>query len=60
MGFHGKKTKLAGAEALVEAVKQIKNGTAQYRPNLEIDATYFSFPTAQDKKDFLKADRRFF
>jgi methionyl-tRNA formyltransferase len=55
-----KKTKLAGAEALVEAVKQIKNGTAQYRPNLEIDATYFSFPTAQDKKDFFKADRRFF
>jgi methionyl-tRNA formyltransferase len=54
------KTKAAGAEALVEAVLRIEAGTAERRPNREEDATYFSFPTAEDRKAFLAIGRRFF
>ena len=54
------KTKSAGAEALVEAVNEIKTGRAVYRPNPDSEATYFSFPSAQDRKAFLKKNRRFF
>lgn len=54
------KTKAAGASALIEAVHQIENGTAQYRPNSEADASYFSFPTAADARRFRHAGRRFF
>lgn len=54
------KTKSAGAQALVDAIKQIKQGTVERKPNKEEDATYFSFPTARDRKVFLKTGRRFF
>ncbi|MBW2004974.1 MAG: hypothetical protein JRI72_10265 [Deltaproteobacteria bacterium] len=54
------KTKAEGAKALIEAIKQIKAGTVQRKPNAEEDATYFSFPTAEDRKAFIKAGRRLF
>lgn len=54
------KTKAAGAMALIDSIEQIKAGTVNRRPNLENEATYFSFPTAKDKKAFLKSGRRFF
>jgi methionyl-tRNA formyltransferase len=54
------KTKAEGAIALVEAIQQIKEGTVQRKPNREEDATYFSFPAADDRKAFIKAGRRFF
>ena len=54
------RTKAKGAKALVEAIKQIKDGTVQRKPNREEDATYFSFPAAEDRKAFVKAGRRFF
>jgi methionyl-tRNA formyltransferase len=54
------KTKAAGAQALVEAVLRIEAGTVERRPNREQDATYFSFPTAEDRKKFVAAGRRFF
>jgi len=54
-----RKTKAEGALALVDAVKQIKAGTVQRRPNLDEDATYFSFPKAEDRKEFLSRGRRF-
>ncbi|AQT68333.1 Bifunctional polymyxin resistance protein ArnA [Anaerohalosphaera lusitana] len=54
------KTKAEGARALVEAIEQIKAGTVQRKPNREEDATYFSFPTAEDRKAFIKAGRSFF
>lgn len=54
------RSKSIGAQALIEAIKQIQNGTVQRKPNREEDSTYFSFPTAEDKKAFLKAGRRFF
>ncbi len=55
-----RKTKAAGAEVLIEAVRRIKDGTVERRPNREEDSTYFSFPAAADRKAFRKAGRRFF
>ena len=55
-----RKTKNAGAKALIEAITQIKNGTVERRPNPDKEGTYFSFPTAKDRKAFLAAGRNFF
>lgn len=55
-----RKTKKAGADALVRAVRMIEDGTVTYSPNREEDATYFSFPTGKDRKAFRAAGRRFF
>lgn len=55
-----RKTKKAGADALVRAVKMIEDGTVTYTPNREEDATYFSFPTGKDRKEFRSVGRRFF
>jgi len=54
------KTKTAGAEALIEAINQIKAGTVKRQPNPEEDATYFTFPTYKDRKAFLASGRHFF
>jgi methionyl-tRNA formyltransferase len=55
-----RKTKTAGAEALIEVVLQIEKGAVRWEPNRNEDATYFSFPTAEDRKAFFKAGRKFF
>jgi methionyl-tRNA formyltransferase len=55
-----RKTKAAGAQALVEAVLQIESDCVQRKPNREEDATYFSFPNAEDRKAFFATGRRFF
>ena len=54
-----RKTKHAGALGLLEVIDQIELGTETRRPNEESEATYFSFPTAEDRKEFIKAGRRF-
>jgi methionyl-tRNA formyltransferase len=54
------KTKAEGARALVEAIRRIREGTVERKPNREEDATYYSFPSAEDRKAFVKAGRRFF
>lgn len=46
------KTKAAAGHALVEAVKAIEAGTVERRPNLDEEATYFSFPTAKHAREF--------
>lgn len=58
--FLVRKTKDAGAGALLEAIARIKDGTEERRPNPDEEATYFSFPTAKDRKGFLAAGQRFF
>ena len=55
-----RKTKLVGAEALIEAIEQIQTGTVQGRPNRDEEATYFSFPTEADRQVFRRVGRRFF
>ena len=54
------KTKSAGGHALVEAVRQINEGTVVRKPNLEQEATYYSFPGKQDRIDFISSGKRFF
>ena len=54
-----RKTKAAGADALVEAVQQIERGVVRRQPNLEAEATCFSFPTARDGRAFRASGRRF-
>lgn len=58
--FLVRKTKAAGSEALIEAVRLIKDGREERRPNREEDSTYFSFPTGEDRRVFLQSGRRFF
>lgn len=55
-----RRTKREGANALVEVIRQIENGTVTRRQNPESESTYFSFPKAADKKAFVAAGRRFF
>lgn len=55
-----RKTKAAAAEALIEAIEAIRAGTVEHKPNLEAEATYFSFPTVVDRQAFLAAGKRFF
>ena len=55
-----RKTKAASAHALLESVQQIKAGTVNRKSNPEEDATYYSFPTASDRRAFLATGRRFF
>ena len=55
-----RKTKAVGAYALIDAIHQIKDGSVERMPNLEEHATYYSFPTAKDRKAFLAAGRHFF
>ncbi len=55
-----RKTKYEGARLLVEAVRQIEEDTVNYSENSEEEATYFSFPTASDRKEFLASGRKFF
>lgn len=55
-----RKTKTAGAEALIEAINHIKTGIVKRQPNPEEDATYFTFPTYKDRKVFLNSGRHFF
>ena len=55
-----RRTKEAGAGLLIETIRQIADGSVVRRPNLQAEATYFSFPTAQDRRAFLAAGHRFF
>ncbi len=55
-----KKTKAAGADALIEAIARIESGTISRQPNRDEEATYYSFPTAADRRAFAAAGRRFF
>jgi methionyl-tRNA formyltransferase len=55
-----RKTKEAGSSLLIETIRKIADGTAERRPNSETEATYFSFPTAADKRAFAAAGRKFF
>lgn len=54
------KTKSAGARALIDVVHAIKQGELHRLPNRKEEATYFSFPTDRDAKQFYRNGRRFF
>ena len=54
------KTKQLGISAIVEAVDKVEKGYIKFMPNNDDDMTYFSFPTKNDVKEFLKNGNRFF
>lgn len=55
-----RRTKEEGTELLIATIRAIGDGTVTRRPNPDSEATYFSFPTAEDRRAFLAAGRRFF
>ncbi len=55
-----KQTKRIGMDALIEAIDLIHRDAYELTPNDDGDMTYFSFPTRQDVKEFLRRGKRFF
>jgi methionyl-tRNA formyltransferase len=53
-------TKRLGMDALIEAVDLIHRGNYQLIENDDAQKTYYSFPTQQDVKEFLRKGKRFF
>ena len=49
-----KKTKELGGELMVEAIKDITEGTATVRPNNTEEGRYFTWPTVEQAKEFRK------
>ena len=52
-------SKKLGVKLIIRAVELIDIGELEYIENLNIDATYFGFPTKSDVKDFLKKGNKF-
>lgn len=55
-----RKTKRAGAKALIQAIRKIESAETIRRPNLANEATFYKFPSQKDRDVFLSAGRRFF
>jgi len=53
-----RKTKKAGAYALVKVIRMIEEGRLEKRPNREEEATYYSFPGKEDLKALRKMGRK--
>lgn len=52
-------TKKLGMDAIWEAIEKIHIGNFELIPNPTEEMTYFTFPTREDVKEFLKAGKRF-
>lgn len=55
-----KKSKKLGMDAIIEAIQLIHQGNFELIPNLEENKSYFTFPTSEDVKAFLKAGKKFY
>lgn len=53
-------TKKMGMDAIIEAVRKIHDGNPKLLENDASQMTYFTFPTREDVKAFLKAGKRFY
>lgn len=53
-----KKTKGLGGELMVQAIKEIGNGTVTTRPNETDKGRYFTWPTAEQAKQFMEKGYR--
>ena len=53
------KTKRAGAELLLRVLKEMERGEVNVRPNDAARATYFSFPTRDEAREFRRRGKRF-
>ena len=55
-----RKTKTVAGEVLVEVIRAIEAGTVVRRNNDDDEATYFSFPTKEDVREFRRRGKRMF
>lgn len=55
-----KETKILGMQAIIEAIEKIQQDTFDLIPNPKEEATYFSFPTREDVKQFKSVGKKFF
>ena len=53
-----KRTKKIGAYYMIEAINMIKSGNVKYLENDPKEASYFSFPTKDDVKEFKRRGKR--
>lgn len=53
------RTRSLGATLVLQALEHIERGTVSITPNDSEDATYYSFPTAEDVKMLLRRGRKF-
>lgn len=53
-------TKQIGMELIIEAINKIASGDTDTIPNPNESATYFSFPTKDDVREFKKAGKQFY
>jgi len=53
-------TKRLGMDAIIEAVDLIHSGKYELMGNDDAEKTYFSFPTRQDVKEFLRRGKKFY
>jgi len=55
-----RETKRMGMDALIEAIDLIHKGGYELIENNDAEQTYFSFPTREDVREFLKKGKKFF
>ncbi|MEJ2254103.1 MAG: formyltransferase family protein [Nitrospirota bacterium] len=53
-----RRTKKLGAHLMIEALEAIKAGNVRYMENASSEATYYSFPTREDVREFRRRGRR--
>jgi len=55
-----KYTKKIGMDAVIEAIELINTGSYNLLENNKSEMSYYSFPTRQDVKEFIRAGKKFF
>lgn len=53
-----KKTKLLGGNLMVQAIQDIANGTVSQTPNISSEGRYFTWPTADQAREFRRNGHR--
>ena len=54
-----KATKYIGIDLLIEAIEDIESNNVTLVSNDDSDATYYSFPTREDVKAFIRSGKKF-
>jgi len=55
-----KRTKILGAELMLEALRQIKTGEVKYSNYPDVESSYYSFPKKADVREFRRRGKRIF
>lgn len=52
------RTKMIGGDMMIRAIKDIENGTLVRKPNIASEGRYFTWPTAEQGKEFRARNKR--